>query len=197
MRHYLGNTGQEYEVDVNEMLDEIPNFSALTDETLRQLVNKVLKEDDINQTADTIISSDWKPIFPDDENWFYAMNGFYYSVSANVKVTPLDSDEDLAVKTVYKIFVSDYYTWDTGKSTSFLKDGLFENVHLPNFVNTPYEGKIIELEDSIVVYDTALQELHKAGLAQEFHIVGETEKLILEYRYDPSTRDLTPVVPGN
>ena len=66
---------------------------------------------------------------------------------------------------------------------------------MPDFSGTPYEGKIVDHGDVITIYDSALQELHKAGLAQEFHIGGETEKIVVEFEYNPTDGTLMPLEP--
>ena len=95
------------------------------------------------------------------------------------------------IKVVYKIAVSDYYNWDAGKATSFDKP---EGIKIPDLPEE-YDGKIIDLGDQLVVYDNALAELHKAGMAKEFHLAGETEKLIVYFEYNPVTSELIPVIP--
>ena len=197
MDHYLNNSGKEYEVDVDEMLEELPQFKQEGDDLLQQLVQDALKNNYSGQKSEFDVKSDWVFRYAyETDNWFYAMNGHAYSIGVNVVVNPPRSPGDNpTVKVVYKVFVSDYYTWDMGKDTSFLKDGPFANIQLPDFSGTPYEGKIVDHGDVITIYDSALQELHKAGLAQEFHIGGETEKIVVEFEYNPTDGTLMPLEP--
>jgi hypothetical protein len=113
--------------------------------------------------------------------------GYYYWVRANTKIiSPQAEKNNPTIKVVYKITVSDYYNWDAGKVTSFDKP---EGLNIP-LLPESYEGKIVDFGNTVIIHDTALAELHKAGLAQEFHITGETGKLILYYEYNPATSEL-------
>jgi hypothetical protein len=168
----------------------MPKFETAVQETLERMLVTSLKQSKIAQGTELNFESRWNEFYAkksDNPNWFYAMGGYYYWIGANAKIVSYVTGGNAIVKVVYKVAVSDYYNWDAGKATLFEKP---EGITLPPLPPT-YEGKIIDLGNQLIIYDTALAELHKAGIAQEFHIAGETRKMIVYYEYSPVTSELT------
>lgn len=195
MSHYLGNSGRELKVNVDEMMTEMPQFKSTVQATLESMIRKNFSAIPLSQGTEANFKTGWIDFYAKQEhspNWFYAMGGYYYWIGANAKVISAPAGEGNAViKVVYKIAVSDYYNWDAGKFTTFPKP---ENINLPPLPET-YKGKIIDLGDTLLIYDAALAELHKAGIAQEYHIAGETTKKVIYYEFNPATSELIPVNP--
>ena len=158
------------------------------------MVAKNLGNANLTQGVELNFESGWAEFYAlttDSPNWFYAMGGYDYWVGANAKVLSVKENGNTIVKVVYKVAVSDYYNWDAGKSTSFEKP---EWLSIPSLPET-YEGKIIDLGNTLIIQDTALAELHKAEIAQEYHIAGQTGKTVSYYKYDPATSKLIPINP--
>jgi hypothetical protein len=84
----------------------------------------------------------------DVKNWYYATGGFAYNLTGQVTVYPPETPggEWRYVQDV-TVNVRDRYNWDGSKSTQI---GPF------------------------TVTDAQLQELHRAGLAQEYNMLGES-----------------------
>ncbi|GAB4465962.1 MAG: hypothetical protein Kow0070_28650 [Anaerolineales bacterium] len=194
MSHYLGDSGRELKVNVDEMMTEIPQFKSAVQATLESTLKKNLSAIPLSQGVESRFETDWIDFYAKQQNspnWFYAMGGYYYWIGANAKVISAPRENNAIIKVVYRIAVSDYYNWDAGKATTFPKP---EGIKIPSLPET-YEGKIIDLGDTLLIYDTALAELHKAGIAQEYHIAGETAKKVIYYEYNTATSELIPVNP--
>ena len=194
MSHYLGNSGRELKVSVDEMMAEMPQFKSAVQGTLTYMVAENFGSANPTQGIELNFESGWTKFYATPEvspNWFYAMGGYYYWVGANAKVLSVQESGKAVIKVVYKVAVSDYYNWDAGKSTSFEKP---EWLSIPSLPET-YEGKIIDLGNTLIIQDTALAELHKAEIAQEYHIAGQTGKTVSYYKYDPATSKLIPINP--
>ena len=194
MSHYLGNSGRELKVSVDEMMAEMPQFKSAVQGTLTYMVAENFGSANPTQGIELNFESGWTKFYATPEvspNWFYAMGGYYYWVGVNAKVLSVQENGNTIVKVVYKVAVSDYYNWDAGKSTSFEKP---EWLSVPSLPET-YKGKIIDLGNTLIIQDTALAELHKAGIAKEYHIAGQTGKIVIYYEYDPATSKLVPINP--
>ena len=84
----------------------------------------------------------------EDPNWFYVTGGYNYATDGTITVyPPTDENPEWTYKYDYRVHTADRYNWDGDKSTHIF-------------------GKEIT--------DKQLQELHRAGLAQEYDLVGES-----------------------
>ncbi|WP_233188340.1 hypothetical protein [Actinomyces qiguomingii] len=77
-----------------------------------------------------------------------ATGGYHYCTDGTVTVyPPTDSNAEWTYSYDYRVHVADRYNWDGNKSTTI---------------------------NGITVTDKELQELHRAGLAKEYDLVGES-----------------------
>ena len=90
----------------------------------------------------------WDSTYATTQNWFYATGGYNYATDGTVTVyPPSDDNPEWTYKYDYRVHTADRYNWDGDKSTMI------------------FNQKIT---------DKQLQELHQAGLAQEYDLVGES-----------------------
>ena len=109
MSHYLGNSGRELKVSVDEMMDEIPRFKTVVQGTLSNMVAKNLGNANLTQGVELNFDSGWTEFYAyptDSPNWFYAMGGYYYWVGANAKVLSVQENGNTIVKVVYNLTMS-------------------------------------------------------------------------------------------
>lgn len=158
LSHYLANTGEPLEQDVNRILTDVPLFQAKVDE-----VRTSLGEDAVSRTRASgatgpitfPINTAWQGYYIDSgqsANWFYAMGGVSYNLTGQVTVYPPTSPGGAyRYEVTTRVNLLDQYNWDGGKSTDI---GPF------------------------TVTDEELARLHRQGLAREYRNQG---------RSDPST----------
>ena len=114
MTHYLDDTGKDLIVSPEDIMKDLPNFKAavraLAQESAKSAYSKA-----VAASGSATFSSPWNLYgyaggnFNDD--WFYAMGAFSYSVSGVVTI----SQGKASIK--YVIHVFDRYNWDKGKCT--------------------------------------------------------------------------------
>jgi len=81
-------------------------------------------------------------------NWFYATGGCQYATGGTITLHPPTSDNPKWTYSYnYRVHVADRYNWDGDKSTQIF---------------------------GMTVTDAQLQELHRAGLAQEYDLAGQS-----------------------
>ncbi len=160
LSHYLGNTGEPLEQDINRLLDDVPEFKTKIDQ-----VNTSLGEDAVARAqamgADGPVtfpvSTDWQGFYVTPEmsqNWFYAMGGVSYNLTGQVTAYPPTSPGGpWRYQASTRVNVFDQYNWDGEKSTNI---GPFE------------------------VTDEELARLHRQGLAQEYRNQGRSDTTTTE-----------------
>ncbi len=155
LSHYLDNTGTPADINVDRMLDDLPRFKADSDMTIDSTKAQAIqaaKDSDMTGPVTYPFTTDWKSHYAkksDDPNWFFATGGFQYATAGTVTVYPPDeTSSEWRSEVDYKVHVADRYNWDGSKSTQI---------------------------GPITVGDKQLQEFHKAGIAKEFDLVGESE----------------------
>lgn len=85
----------------------------------------------------------------ENPNWFYAMGGIQYSTTGVVTVHPPEHPGGQPrVEVDYQTHVWDRYNWDGGKAVTI---------------------------GPITIEDESLAEMHRAGVAQEYDIVGTSD----------------------
>jgi WXG100 family type VII secretion target len=204
MRHYLGNSGETLEVDVAKMMRDMPQFEmhsqAYFQAFLQRDIRNQILQDYNGQPLEFEITSDWNSDFyatkSVSENWFYAMGGFSYSYSARVTVEPPTiAGENPIVEVDYQLFVHDVYNWDQGKMVTIDKPDLplVGEISLP--IPEEYQAHILDEGDHWRIYDSALAQLHTAGLAREYVISGHSDLQTLHYELDLTSHGLNPIQP--
>ncbi|GKZ20873.1 hypothetical protein AbraCBS73388_006501 [Aspergillus brasiliensis] len=155
LRHYLGNTGRDAHVSVDEMLAAMPQFRAEV-QALATFKAKLAYESLMmtrpDETPVVPFTSFWHEFVatPDQSwDWFLSVGRFVYSVTGVVKM----DDQTGEVSLHYAVHVFDYCDWDGGRD---VRIGKFR-------------------------FDEArLAGLQVTGLAREFKIRGSSQSRLVE-----------------
>lgn len=148
--HFLGNSGDTLDQDVDSMLESSQKLSAAVDNREAQLVALALERAQASGATEPVtfpVNTAWDSIYMDDsQNWYYALNGIEWNVSGQVTVhPPTDPGGEWTYAMSTVVTMRDRYNWDGTKSTQI---GPF------------------------TVTDEQLAELHRKGLAQEYTATG-------------------------
>ncbi|MFE3877410.1 hypothetical protein ACFXPX_23835 [Kitasatospora sp. NPDC059146] len=161
MAHYLSGTGEPLNLNVEDMLKDIPDFqnsvATTLDGNLPGWQAEALAE--YRRTGKPVAlvqQTGWQPMSatPDSsKDWFYAVGSFHYNTEAKIEVKPTSPGAPPEVTVTYKTHVRDRYNWDFDKNDPLHQKG----------TNVPGLG---------YVSDEDLQRLHRTGLAREFDMGG-------------------------
>jgi hypothetical protein len=148
--HYLDNSGETLEQDVDDMLDSSDTFQTAVDDQLDRLVAGAVeqaKAQGVDGPVTFPINTPWNGVYiGDDQNWFYALGGISFNQTGSITVTPpTTAGGPWTYSSSTHVHIRDRYNWDGGKSTNI---------------------------GPLNVSDEELAELHRKGLAQEFTAVG-------------------------
>ena len=154
LMHYLENTGEPQQINVNSMLEDMPDLDAGTQRDVKKLANDA-RDDAASSGASGPVTytfnTPWQSGYADSDkhpNWFYATGGYQYATEGTVTVyPPTESNPEWTYKYNYRVHVADRYNWDGKKSTTI---------------------------GPLTITDKELQELHQSGLAQEYDLIGES-----------------------
>lgn len=154
LQHYLGNTGDPQSMDVDKMLEDLPDLSDDTNADVTRMAEKAVeKSQETGATGPMTypFTTAWDDEYAtkqEDPNWFYATGGYKAATDGTITVyPPTDENPEWTYKYDYRVHTADRYNWNGDKSTHLF-------------------GREIT--------DKQLQELHRAGLAQEYDLVGES-----------------------
>jgi hypothetical protein len=154
LRHYLGNSGDTLEQDIDAMLGDCPQLRGQVDADVQNMAQDAVERARASGATGPVtfpISTDWQGYYisPDESSdWFYATGGMAYSVQGEVTVYPPDTPGgEWRYETDTSVSYRDRYNWDGGKSTQI---------------------------GPLTVTDAELAELHRAGIAQEYNMTGES-----------------------
>lgn len=155
--HFLGNGGEPLEQDVDALLADVPEFADEVADNERRLALEAVRrarEGDPSGPVTYPIGTDWQGfgytptggLEYDDDNWFYALGGWQYSVAGTVTVQPPAAPGgDWTYELDSTVHLRDHDNWDGGKATQI---------------------------GPLTVTDEELAAMHRAGLAQEFTATG-------------------------
>ena len=151
MRQYLGNSGAPLAVDPDRMRRDMPKIASAMDSSFNSQVRDValakVARDYGGRPIEFQVTTPWNNAYAtkgQSQDWFYAIGGFSYAHTANVKVTP-NADGSAHVEITSQLNVFDRYNWDGGKAVTI---------------------------GPITVTDDQMGQLHKVGLAQEYEVRG-------------------------
>ena len=151
LQHYLGNTGDPQSMNVDKMLADQPDLSNKTSNKVTTMAEKAVdKAQESGATGPVTypFTTAWDSTYATTQNWFYATGGYNYATDGTVTVyPPSDDNPEWTYKYDYRVHTADRYNWDGTKSTDIV---------------------------GVPITDKQLQELHQAGLAQEYDLVGES-----------------------
>jgi hypothetical protein len=149
--HYLDNTGNPYNLDVNSMMSDIPSMQGRADAVVNDQVNRIVAEaTTTGQYGQPVpFRTPWQGYYMDagaNPDWYRAVGGVDMSAGGVVTVYPPDSPGGQPrVHVESQINVADRYNWDAGKETQI---------------------------GPITISDAQMAGLQTAGLAREFDITG-------------------------
>lgn len=164
MRHYLDNSGQDLNIDVNLLVLQISGLNAVFRGAISDAVNQV--NNYISSSKDTsdesfYISTSWNLdekyyiASEQSEDWYYASGGVYYRFTSSVNIR-FDADKSPTIGMRTQIHIFDRYNWDGGKSVTI---------------------------GEIKITDELLGELHSVGIAQEYSLLGSSDSVVTNWRY--------------
>lgn len=154
LNHYLGNSGHPRDVDVDGMLQDVPGMKNRAHKDVEVQAREAVaaaKQSGGSEPVTYPFTTEWKHYYVDkseSENWFYATGGCHYATAGTVTVYPPSSPGgEWTYDYDYQTHMADRYNWDGQKSTRI---------------------------GPLTITDKQLQELHKAGLAKEYDLRGES-----------------------
>lgn len=154
--HFLGNSGDPLEQDVDKILDDVPEFQETIDQHNDRLGATAIeqaKEDGADGPVTFPINTGWTGYGYDppyeNQNWFYASGGWQYNLAGQVTAyPPSEPGGEWRYETSTTVNWRDQYNWDGGKKVNI----------------GPME-----------VTDEELAALHRAGVAQEYMMYGQSD----------------------
>ncbi|MGK2904658.1 MAG: EspA/EspE family type VII secretion system effector [Mycobacterium sp.] len=149
--HYLDSTGDPHKLDVNAMMNDIPQMRARRDAMVNDEVNRIAAEvAATGQYGQPVpFRTPWQGYYMDPEanpDWYRAVGGVDMSAGGVVTVHPPHTPGgEPRVHVESQLNVADRYNWDEGKETKI---------------------------GPITITDEHMAGLQTAGLAREFDITG-------------------------
>src|SRR5699024_472091 len=156
MRHFLGNTGEDMPIDVDDMMDSSSGLAAEIDATRQQLGQQAIAEAESSGATGPVtfpVNTDWNGYYitqSESEKYFYATGGMEYNINGTVTAYPPSTPGgEWTYEMSTEVNSRDRYNWDTGKGVTI---------------------------GPVTVQDEQMQGLHQSGLAQEYNIVGQSSE---------------------
>lgn len=156
--HYLANDGKPLQLDVNQLLKDVPDFRNTVNQDRKFFgmwaVDKAKKRG-AKGPITYPINTRWHGYYIDQSqsnDWFYATGGFSYNQTGKVTVYPPDKPGDKwRYEVSTRVNYRDRYNWDANQKKK-----------------TPF--------GPATVSDKTLAELHRKGLAQEYTLYGRSDE---------------------
>ena len=168
MTHFLANSGEPLEQDVDDMLNSVDRFSAAAEVQQQDLLERAIRQADEeggNGPYTFPVRTDWSVHVGDKEedgmDWYYGSGSWSYSQTGEITVTRED-DGSWSYDMETQVHMRDQYDWH-GDDDGGLG------------VTIPFLGQ---------VNDEELAELTRAGLAQEYTMYGTSDSVTRSGSYD-------------
>lgn len=152
--HFLGNSGEPLEQDVDQILEDAPGFSSQADADVENLAKSAVEDARNSGASGPVtypVNTAWKGYYigkDESADWFYASGGLSYSTQGQVTVYPPSTPGgEWTYKTETSVSYRDRYNWDGGKSTDI---------------------------GPLNVSDEQLGRLNEVGIAQNYNMTGES-----------------------
>jgi hypothetical protein len=148
MAHYLKNSGKDYTIDLEDMLDDVPNEKMLYESELAEakIFVETLPVGTHNITSDRASGGYVKQ--SENTNWYFATGG-YSAWGKGVATVTADATGKKGYELDFEYKFFDRYNWDGGKSVTIF---------------------------GIKVTDAFMGRFHREGIAQEFNMNGSVKK---------------------
>ncbi|MFM9368440.1 hypothetical protein [Streptomyces sp. Da 82-17] len=154
MLHYLSNTGEPLDIDVDSMMDDLPDMNRNVEAQLKENTpaweaQALAEYERTGKPVKMVQQTGWQGwTATKDPDWFHAVGSFHYNTVAQVEVVPgPDGEPKTTIK--YQTHVYDRYNWDAGKTTP-----------------VPAMGNVSDAE---------MARLHQSGQAKEYDMGGQSE----------------------
>ncbi|WP_460861863.1 hypothetical protein [Nocardiopsis coralliicola] len=162
--HFLDGSGNDFEVDVDEVLEDVPEFREAVADQRQDIGRQAIlqaQEDGAEGPVTFPVSSEWNAFgtdpdggyIYDDSDWINTLGSWNHAETGEVTVFP---PEDPGGEWTYEMrsttHLQKYYDWDRDETGPVLDVG-------------PFDSSFSEMD---------LSEMHRAGIAQEFWAKGET-----------------------
>lgn len=152
--HFLDNSGEDVAPDVDALLRDEPDVAAKAEERRHQAGADAVaqaKADGATGPVTYPLSTPWTGhTVPEGRDWFYASGSFTYNQTGTVTVYPPDADHpEWRYEVSTQVNFRDRYNWDGGKSTEIM---------------------------GMTVTEESLAALHRAGIAREYNLVGNSSQ---------------------
>lgn len=154
LTHYLDNTGTPQDVDVDRMLQDLPDLPVNARNAAEKMAAEAVEAAKTSGATGPVtypFTTPWEPEHAsrsESMNWFLALGGYQACTEGTVTVYPPDPANgrpDWTYKYDYRVHVADRYNWDKGKDTDV---------------------------GGVTIGDDQMRALHQAGLAQEYDVTG-------------------------
>jgi len=150
MYHYFDNSGIEYAIDLQDMIDDVQKAKDLYDDEVDKTTKFVqtLPVGTYNITTDKAVEG--YNLKVQNWNWFYAVGGYSAWIKGVAKVEQ-DASGRRKYRLDYEYKVADSYNWDIGKRVEIF---------------------------GLTITDKFMGEFHRQGLAREFDMEGSIKAAI-------------------
>lgn len=152
--HFLDNNGEDKSADVDALLSDEPAFAEKAEERRHQAGHDAVAKAKAEGATGPVtypLSTAWAGhTVPEGHDWFYASGSFNYNQTGTVTAYPPDADNpEWRYEVNTQVNFRDRYNWDGGKSTEIM---------------------------GMTVTDESLAALHRAGIAKEYNLVGNSSQ---------------------
>ncbi|MDG4856963.1 hypothetical protein P8605_02105 [Streptomyces sp. T-3] len=154
MLHYLSNTGEPLDIDVDAMMGDLPDMNRNVDAQLAQNApnweaQALAEYERTGKPVKLVQQTGWQGWTAEkDPDWYHAVGSFHYNTVAQVEVVPgPDGEPKTTIR--YQTHVYDRYNWDASKGTP-----------------VPAMGNVSDAE---------MARLHQSGQAREYDMGGQSE----------------------
>lgn len=155
--HFLDNGGEPLEQDVDQMLQDVPGLDSQAASQRQDLAADAVADAQARGITEPVtypVSTPWDSYYIDSAqsaDWFYATGGMEYSQTGSVTVyPPSEPGGPYRYEMSTSVTYQDQYNWDGSKETGI---------------------------GPLTVSDAQLAALHRAGIAQEFEMYGESSTM--------------------
>ncbi|MFC8781936.1 hypothetical protein [Streptomyces nigra] len=154
MLHYLSNTGEPLDIDVDALMGDLPDMNRNVETQLAENVpnweaQALAEYERTGKPVKMVQQTGWQGWTAEkDPDWYHAVGSFHYNTVAQVEVVP-GPDGRPRTTVRYQTHVYDRYNWDANKATP-----------------VPAMGN---------VSDAQMARLHQSGQAKEYDMGGQSE----------------------
>ncbi|WP_299300389.1 WXG100 family type VII secretion target [uncultured Brachybacterium sp.] len=167
LQHYIDNTGEDKDIDVDDMMSSVPSFGTAVSESQQAIGQEAIDQAQASGATGPVtfpVNTDWTGGKADksvSEKYFYATGSFDYNLNGTVTAYPPGTPGgEWTYEMSTNVNVRDRYNWDVGKGVT---------VDVPDWVPG--------MPDVVSIPDEQMGSLHKAGMAREYNIVGESDSV--------------------